>query len=224
MDSSKLLSSYIRHMMIDNRSSVWISQREGRTKDGDDKTQVTVLKMLSLSSEKNIIENLAELEIVPLSISYEYEPCDILKATEIHDKLTKKFYFKTPKDDLRSMLTGILGQKGHIHFSFGKPITERIRKLNSNDNRNEILKQVAAMLDEQIYKNYKLWPVNYIAYDVQNNSKNFIDKYTQSDKEEFLTFIDRKLSKVKSDPNLIENFLMNIYSNPVKNKLTTNSA
>ncbi len=216
-DQSALLSSYIRHMLIDKKSSVWISQREGRTKDGDDKTQVTVLKMLAMSFDKSLAEGFSDLNIIPVSISYEYEPCDILKAVEIQSKLTNRFFFKTPKDDLKSMLTGILGQKGHIHFSFGKPLKEELLSLDKIETKNEQLKHLATIIDEQIYKNYKLWTVNYIAYDVLNNSNTFTEHYTPDDKAAYINYIDRKLAKSKGDKNLLENFLIGMYANPVKN-------
>ena len=216
-DQSMLLSSYIRHMITEMNSSVWISQREGRTKDGDDKTQITVLKMIAMSTDKPFVEAFTELNIVPVSISYEYEPCDILKAVELHNKLTSRFNFKTAKDDLNSMLTGILGQKGRIHFSFGKPLGENLSALKNVENKAEQFKQLAAMIDEQIFKNYKLWPVNYIAYDVLNKSKTFVDHYSTEDKNAFITYMDRKLNKAKGDIDMLESFLIGIYANPVKN-------
>jgi 1-acyl-sn-glycerol-3-phosphate acyltransferase len=216
-DQSMLLSSYIRHMLIDKKSSVWISQREGRTKDGDDKTQATVLKMLAMSAEKPFVENFTELNIIPVSISYEYEPCDMLKAIEMQSRLTKRFYIKTAKEDLKSMLTGLLGQKGRIHFSFGKPIKDELLPFEKLENKTDQFRQLASLIDEQIYRNYKLWPVNYAAYDLQNNSKTFTKYYTNEDKCDFINYVDRKLNKTKGDLQLIENFLIGIYANPVKN-------
>ena len=216
-DQSKLLSSYIRNMLIDSKSSVWISQREGRTKDGDDKTQTTVLKMLAMSMEKPFVEGFSELNIIPVSISYEYEPCDMLKAIEMQSRLLKSFYFKTAKEDLKSMLTGLLGQKGRIHFSFGKPIHDELIPLGKIENKLDQFRQLASLIDEHIYRNYKLWPVNYAAYDVQNKSKSFTNFYTNEDKCDFINYVDRKLSKTKGDLHLLENFLYGIYANPVKN-------
>lgn len=212
-----LLSSYIRHKMVDKKSSVWILQREGRTKDGDDKTQATVLKMLAMSTEKSFVEGFSELNIIPVSISYEYEPCDVLKATEMQSRLLKRFYIKTAREDLKSMLTGLLGPKGRIHYSFGKSIREDIIRIGKTENKTEQFRQLASLIDEKIYKNYKLWPVNYAAYDVQNNSKTFAKYYTHEDKADFINYIDRKLTKTKGDLQLLENFLIGIYANPVKN-------
>lgn len=217
LDQSKLLSSYIREVITKKKSSVWISQREGRTKDGDDKTQITVLKMLSMSTNKSLIDGFKELNILPVSISYEYEACDILKAIEVHDKIIKRFYIKTAKDDLKSMLTGLVGQKGRIHLSIGKPLNPALDQLEKIENKADQYKQLASMIDEQIYKNYKLWPVNYIAYDVLNKSKTYKDKYTTEEKSEFITYIYRKLNKCKGDTDMLESFLIGIYANPVKN-------
>jgi 1-acyl-sn-glycerol-3-phosphate acyltransferase len=216
-DQSMLLSSYIREVITKKRTSVWMSQREGRTKDGDDKTQQTVLKMLAMSTDKAFAEGFSELNILPVSISYEYEACDILKAIEMRDKLLKTFNFKTAKDDLKNMLTGLMGQKGRIHFSFGKPINESLGQFARIENKAEQYRQLAVLIDEQIYKNYRLFPVNYIAYDVLNKSNIFRDKYSQEEKAEFINYIYRKLSKVKDDSGLLESFLIGIYANPVKN-------
>ncbi|MBP7497592.1 MAG: 1-acyl-sn-glycerol-3-phosphate acyltransferase [Bacteroidales bacterium] len=219
-DQSKILSSYIRYIINEQKDSVWISQREGRTKDGDDKTHSAVLKMLSLSSNKPIVSSFEELNILPVSISYEYEPCDFLKATETYKKLINNSYKKTPKEDLKSMITGIVAQKGRIHFNFGKALKPELKTLSNIDNKPEQLRQIALMIDDNIYANYKLWETNYIAYDLLNKTNSFADKYSEKAKDAFASYIDKIVRMMKEESLLIEDFLLEIYANPVKNILS----
>ena len=170
MESSRRLSSYIRYTLNKKKHSIWIAQREGRSKDGNDRTQVSLLKMLNISGEQSIPENFKELRLVPVSISYEYDPCDYLKAFEFYKKQVDPDYQKTQNDDLRHMGTGLRGRKGRVHFSFGEPVGEEIYVIDALTVKNDQFAALADMIDQHVHKNYHLWPGNYIAWDLVNHS------------------------------------------------------
>jgi hypothetical protein len=216
---SQKLSAYIRHTIIEKNVSVWIAQRNGRTKDGFDLTQTGLIKMLNLSSKKSFAESMKDLRIVPLCISYEYEPCDDLKVQELYLSSLHSKYVKAPGEDLNSIVTGIKQHKGRIHMAVGKPIFSELDEIEkSTGNENEKIKQLVSLIDEQLYTNYKLWPVNYIANDIANNSDEFTSKYTSAEKENFINYINTKISKLKGDEQTLFNLFINMYSNPVKAK------
>jgi len=214
--NSKRLSAYMRYAITKKNTSLWIAQRKGRTKDGNDKTEPGLLKMLNISGTGNFIENFTKLNIVPLTISYEYEPCDILKVKELYYSL-KAPYKKSPGEDLNSIITGITQQKGRIHLSIGKPINDKLFEIEERAD-NDKINQLARMIDKQIYENYKLWKTNYIAYDILYNEKKHINKYTSEDKETFKNYISKQLNNIKGDKKILENIFLNIYANPVENK------
>ncbi len=216
LQSSKLLSEYIRYNLTQRNSSVWIAQREGRSKDGDDRTQTSLLKMLNLSGDKTFAENFKELQIVPLSISYEYDPCDYLKAHEFLLKKQNPEYKKTQEDDLKHMGAGIKGRKGRVNFKAGTPLNGELDALNSLD-KNEQVNKLAEIIDEQIHNNYKLWPGNFIAADIINNSSKYADKYTKDDLNTFNEYIEEHISRLNTDAKFIKDSLMGMYANPVKN-------
>jgi 1-acyl-sn-glycerol-3-phosphate acyltransferase len=222
---SQKLSAYIRHTITEKNVSVWIAQRNGRTKDGNDLTQTGLIKMLNLSGKKNFSESVKELRIVPLSISYEYEPCDDLKIQELYLSSLHSKYVKAPGEDLNSIITGIKQPKGRIHMHVGKPILSELDELDKIPNENDKIKQLVNMIDEQLYTNYKLWPVNYIAADIANNSTENSLKYTPEEKEQFIGYINQKVSKLKGDEQTLFNMFINMYANPVKAKkqVTINS-
>lgn len=212
--SSLLLSEYIRAKISENSSSIWIAQRNGRTKNGIDLTEQGLLKMLDMSGKGDFMSDFSQLNIVPISISYEYEPCDILKARETFIS-SKQKYIKSPGEDLNSILTGIMQYKGDIHVHFGD-------KLNSNEihncsllEKNERYKSLSEVIDNKIYQGYKLWPNNKIAYDLVNNSTLFNNEYSSSQKDKFIEYIDSKLLDISTDKSEIKDRLLNIYSNPV---------
>jgi len=213
---SQKLSAYIRHTITEKNVSVWIAQRNGRTKDGYDLTQTGLIKMLNLSGKKSFSENIKELKIVPLSISYEYEPCDHLKVQELYLSSLHSKYVKAPGEDLNSIITGIKQPKGRIHLAIGKPILEEAEELEKIPNENERIKQLVNIIDEQLYTNYKLWPVNYIAADLQRGSSENASKYTAAEKEEFIAYIRQKVTGLKGDEQTLFNMFVNMYSNPVK--------
>lgn len=215
---SQKLSAYIRHTIIDKNVSVWIAQRNGRTKDGNDMTQTGLIKMLNMSGGKNFSESIRNLKIVPLSISYEYEPCDDLKVQELYLSSLHSKYVKAPGEDLNSILTGIMQPKGRIHMTVGKPIENELSEIEKIGNENEKIKTLVNIIDEQLYANYKLWPVNYIANDIANESTEFSSHYSEKEKEDFINYIKQKIKKLTGDEQSLFNLFINMYANPVKTK------
>lgn len=218
-DISRQLSAYIRHVILDKNTSVWIAQRNGRTKEGHDLTQTGLLKMLSLSGENGFKKNFEELNIVPLTISYEYEPCDALKVQESYLSSLHSKYVKAPGEDLNSILTGIKQPKGKIHVAFGKPIQEELVNIDKNSNENDKIKNLASCIDKQIYQNFKLNPVNYIAYDLLQQTTIFENNYSSEEKNLFLNYIDSKIKTMTGEIDVLKNLFLSLYANPVINKL-----
>lgn len=219
---SRKLSAYIRHTIVDKKTSVWIAQRNGRTKDGLDSTQTGLLKMLNISGSGNFEENYAPLKIVPLTISYEYEPCDVLKAKELYLSSLHTKYKKTQDEDLNSIITGIKQQKGRIHMAVGTPIAEELKSDSSLTNENEKTKRLASLIDRQIYMNYKLWPTNYIAADLLNNTNTYRVNYTDNEKNNFINYMSKSLSNVEGDLDALKQLFLKIYANPVYSKAQVN--
>jgi len=215
--SSKVLSAYIRHTITSGEGSVWIAQREGRTKNGLDITEQGLLKMFDMSGDKSFVENFSELKIVPVSISYEYEPCDIRKAREVLISREKK-YVKKPKEDMHSILTGIKQKKGHVHIHFDKPLSEETLQIAADCQRNDRYQFLMSEMDKVIISNYKLWNTNYMAYDWMEGTERFTDKYTPEDMKAFKKYIERQLNKVEITLNRdqLRDVLLHIYGNPVK--------
>jgi hypothetical protein len=220
LSSSIQLSSYIQHTLLENNQSVWIAQREGRAKDGNDKTNPGVLKMFALSSTApSLIDFYKNMNITPVSVSYEYDPCDELKIAELIAKEKGETYVKAPNEDVQHMVRGIQGQKGNIKIVFANTINDRFDEFSEITNRNEIIKRIASIIDKEIYLNYHLWVTNYIAYDILNNSTQFKAEYTEDEKEAFVMYMKDKLAIVnQSNPDAERLFLL-MYANPVKNKL-----
>jgi hypothetical protein len=215
--ASKKLSEYIRRDITLKNTSVWIAQREGRTKDGDDKTQLAVLKMLNLSNIKEFTEGFKELRIVPLSISYEIEPCGISKVAELYKKQTEGFE-KTQEDDLRSMGEGLIRPKGHVHFGFGEPIISQIDSFASEETLSTQIEKLANHIDQQIYSNFKLWSNNYIAEDILNNTTNNTHQYSQEQYARFVAMLDEAVSLIPGDAETIRTMFLQMYVNPILNK------
>ncbi|TVZ52115.1 1-acyl-sn-glycerol-3-phosphate acyltransferase [Dokdonia sp. Hel_I_53] len=211
--SSRLLSQYIKHLLVSERS-VWVAQREGRTKDGLDKTQQGVLKMITMARGKMpLMQYLKELNIIPVAISYEYDPTDILKVPELIAKQENHPYIKTENEDFNSILKGALGNKRNIHIA-ATSIPDRVYEdiENSRASDNDQLQAFATALDKVIWENYKLWPTNYIAYDIYHKS----DKYRNEYDEKELRHFERRLEvRVNiENKNEVESFLL-MYANPV---------
>lgn len=214
--SSQVLSKYIRECITSGRSSIWIAQREGRAKDGIDTTEQGLLKMLDMSGTADFTTNFEELNIVPLSISYEYEPCDILKARERLISRTQK-YVKGSREDLISIMTGIEQQKGNIHLNIGSPLTHDEIEAASCCNKNDRYQAIRHAVDVRIIEGYKLWKTNYIGYDMVNHTFKYRDKYTPEDVAQFTDYVEHQLDKVEKSlcrADLRDIFLR-IYANSV---------
>lgn len=216
LQSSKLLSEYIKYLLTEGRS-VWVAQREGRTKDGHDVTQQGVLKMITMAKGKMpLMEYIRQLDIKPVAISYEYDPTDILKIPELVAKEENLPYVKTSNEDFNSILKGALGNKKHIHISCGaiEPETyDRIEEEEQSD--NDKLQRFAQVLDAQIYKNYKLWPSNYVAYDLYHNTTTYSNYYDDKEKRQFERRLERRVDTTIQLE--VDSFLL-MYANPVINR------
>lgn len=222
LEVSKVLSAYIRHTIVDTKESIWIAQREGRAKDSDDRTQPSILKMLNMSGKGDVVSNLMELNIFPVAISYEFDPCDYLKAKEFQQKRDDPNFVKSQRDDLLSMETGILNNKGRVHFSLASPINDQLAQLDRTLDKNELINRIAGIIDKEIYKHYRFYPCNYVAYDMLTNTRRFSDHYGLSDKKQFEAYLQGQLDKIVL-PNKDEAFLrtkiLEMYTNPLKNHL-----
>ena len=220
LEVSYTLSAYIHHTIKETKESIWIAQREGRAKDSNDRTQPSVLKMLNMAGDKDILSNLASLNIVPVSISYEYDPCDYLIAKELKLKRDNPDYHKTQQDDLLNMETGILGNKGRVHFTIGNRINDRLAELDHNKDKNELFAKVANIIDKEIYRLYRFYPCNYVSYDLLHGTRRFSDHYGLKDKKVFEAYLQGQLDKIDI-PNKDEAFLrtkiLEMYTNPLKN-------
>lgn len=223
LESSQLMSRYIHYSITEKKENVWMAQREGRAKDSSDLTQDSVLKMLALGGEGTIVERLRELNIVPLTISYEYDPCDYLKAQEFQQKRDNPSWKKSKQDDLDNMRTGIFGFKGHVHYHTGTPVNQWIDELKDMP-KTEIFKEIASRLDTAIHSGYMLYPINYIAYDELNGTKTFCKRYSKHDKRMFNKYLCEQLAKVKMtnpDEAFLRERILTMYANPVINKMQT---
>ena len=221
LKSSMLMSQYIHYAVNQKHENIWIAQREGRAKDSSDTTQESVLKMLAMGSEEeNPIEQLRDLNIVPLTISYEYDPCDYLKATEFQLKRDNPAYKKSKADDENNMREGIWGFKGSIHYEAAPCINTWLDELKDLP-KNEFFTEVAHRIDQQIHAGYKLFPGNYVAADLLNNSSEFASFYTEAQKQQFLSYLQQRLDKIEienKDEAFLRERMLTMYANPVFNK------
>lgn len=216
--SSKLLSQYIAKNLLQDGRSVWLAQREGRTKDGNDVTQQGVLKMLALGCEKGVevMDYFKSLKIVPVAISYEFDPTDKLKMPELMAKYYEKEYIKSTNEDFNSILRGLTGLKKRIHISLGDVLDVELDEIrDSGMPQNKQLQQLAKVVDNKIYENYMLWPSKYIAYDLLNRTNKYLAHYTEKEKRQFERRIDRRVEPYNHVA--LKNFLL-MYANPVINK------
>ncbi|MGD9329377.1 MAG: 1-acyl-sn-glycerol-3-phosphate acyltransferase [Cyclobacteriaceae bacterium] len=216
---SQRLSNYIKKTIIDDKESVWIAQREGRAKDGNDITQVSLLKMLAYGGEESRFEYLKSLNFLPTAISYEFDPCDILKVRESIAKEKNLHYEKNEKEDEISMVTGLTGFKGRIHISIGNVIQNEFDEILHHETPKEQFSALAAIIDEQIQSNIKLWPTNYIAYDLLMGIDSFNEEYTDEEKQKYIQYIEARLVQNKMYDPEGRARLLSIYANPVKNKI-----
>jgi len=218
LQSSKNLSEYIGHLLQHENRSVWIAQREGRTKDGNDATNPGVLKMLAMGSdEANLMDYFKKIKIVPVSISYEYDPTDVLKIPQLIAETNNEVYVKEKNEDFMTLLSGIMGQKKRIHIHIGDVLDKEIDTIkNELDNNNKQIQALALAIDDSILKSYKLWPTNFIAYDILNKSTTYADRYTENEKSLF----ERRLEmRIDAENPVALQGLLDMYANPVVNQL-----
>jgi hypothetical protein len=216
--SSRHLSDYIRYTLTDKKQSVWIAQRNGRTKDGDDHTDQGIIKMFCMSCPEDKIKALSDLHIVPVSISYEWESCDVMKAIELYESRLEK-YIKKPGEDLTSILTGIIQHKGRVNFTLGDEITEDDLIQYDSCTNNDYHRLVAQLLDERINGAYKLYPNNYVAHDIRHGQTRFAAYYTPSDKMKFMKYMECLNDYDVDDIDILKDLFLGIYANPVSNKI-----
>ena len=221
LEASALMSRYMHFAMKEKHENLWIAQRQGRAKDSNDRTQDSVLKMMAMAGEGDVTERLKELNIVPLAISYEYDPCDFLKAKEMQQKRDSETFKKSQADDLTNMQTGIFGYKGRVHFQTGPCINEELEALRGLP-KTEVFTQVSTLIDKHIHRNYRLYPGNYVACDLLNGTETFAGKYTPEEKKRFEAYLQKKLDLIQL-PNKDEDFLrqriLTMYANPAINHL-----
>ena len=223
LGSSKLLSEYMCHLLKEENRSVWIAQREGRTKDGNDATHQGVLKMIGMAcNEDSMMDYFKKLRIVPVSISYEYDPTDKLKMPQLMAKLSDEQYIKDKNEDFVNLMSGVVGQKKRIHLHVGDVLSTEIDAIkNETTNVNKQVQLLAKAIDKQIIANYKLWPTNYIAYDLLHKTNRFEAEYTDKEKQVFLRRLELKVDK--ENAAMVDTFL-EMYANPVVNKFNINHA
>lgn len=222
LESSARLSRYIHFAIAEKQESVWIAQREGRAKDSNDRTQDSLLKMLAMGGEGDVVDRLKSLNIVPVSISYEYDPCDFLKAKEFQQKRDSADYKKSTVDDLKNMETGLFGYKGRVHFKTGECLNEILGTLDRTLPKPELLMQLSAWIDKQIHRNYSLYPGNYIAADLLSGDYCFADKYTEEEKNNFTEYVSRQMEKIdlaNKDVGFLYEKMLQMYANPLLNYL-----
>ena len=227
--SSQLMSRYIHYAVTEKRENIWIAQREGRAKDSSDHTQDAVLKMLAMGAKvdanSSLTAHLSPLNIVPLTISYEFDPCDYLKAQEFQQKRDNPSFKKSRQDDLDNMKTGIFGYKGRVHYHCGTPINQWLDELKDLP-RNEFFATLSQRMDNEIHRGYRLYPCNYIALDLLTNTKNFSNHYTDADMQRFEQYLAGQMAKItlpNKDEAYLRERLLTMYANPVRNQLSAKS-
>jgi len=221
--SSQLMSKYIHYAVNTKKENIWIAQREGRAKDSDDRTQESVLKMLAMGGEGKPYEQLADLNIVPLTISYEYDPCDYLKAKEFQQKRDNPRFKKSRQDDLDNMRVGIFGYKGRVHYHCAAPVNARMKELaDKNLPKNDFYRALAEQIDSQIHAHYRIYPNNYIALDRLNGNNANASHYTKADEERFNQYLEGQLAKIDlpdKDVAFLTERMLTMYANPLRNWL-----
>ena len=224
LESSKRLSAYIAKTISENQS-IWIAQREGRAKDSNDRTQESLLKMLNMFGEDSFIDNLAKLNICPLSISYEYDPCDYLKAKEMQQKRDNSCFKKNPQDDLLNIQTGVMGYKGSVVYEITGSINNELKKIAlETSSRNEQITLVTELIDKRIHANYNIFVNNKIAFDAIKEGKHFTNEYSPIEKLDFERYLSLQIAKIEienKDEAFLRVKLLEMYANPLINKLNT---
>ncbi len=225
MRSSQLMSHYIHYAVTKKRENIWIAQREGRAKDSDDRTQDSVLKMLAMGGmdgeHPQLVNSFEELNIVPLTISYEYDPCDYLKAQEFQLKRDNPGFKKSKQDDLDNMKTGIMGYKGRVHYHCAAPVNTWLGELRDLP-RNEFYPMLSSRIDSELHRHYRLYPCNYLALDMLDGSTEHQKYYTESDRQRFEQYLSGQLDKISipnKDVPFLRERMLTMYANPLRNYL-----
>ncbi len=224
--SSSRLGRYMHFAVGQKRENIWIAQREGRAKDSNDRTQDSVLKMMAMGGEGSITERLQALHIVPTAISYEYDPCDYLKAKEFQMKRDVRGFRKSQQDDLDNMRIGLYGYKGRIHFQTGTCLDEWLGTLDPNTPKTEIFTRIATHIDSEIHRNYRLYPGNYVAADLLQGTREYTDRYTTDDADRFETYLQGQMKKIEMehpDYDFLRERMLTMYANPVFNQRAAQS-
>ncbi len=226
LESSARMSRYIHYTITQKKQSIWIAQREGRAKDSNDHTQESVLKMMAMGGEGDLISRLMEINIVPLSISYEYDPCDFLKARELQLRRDMEDYKKTTQEDLMSMETGLFGYKGRVHFQMGACINDTLEGMDRTLPKQELFNRISAIIDRRIHSNYRIYSGNYVAYDWLKGTNEFERHYTAEEKRRFMEYIEGQLGKIDvpgKDETFLREKLLLMYANPLINYIAARS-
>jgi hypothetical protein len=225
--AAKKLSAYIHHAILEKQESVWIAQREGRAKDSSDHTQESLVKMLAIAGEGSFMEKIKEINLMPVSISYEFDPNDYLKAREFLLRRRNPDFKKSQRDDLFSMETGLLQFKGRVHFQMTPRINNKLDEIGEFADINTSAKYVGWVIDQAIHRSYEIFPVNYIAYDMLHGTTRFSGKYTELERKETEEYFENQLNKVDVENVTVEErkfmlgMMLTMYANPLKNKLKT---
>lgn len=223
--AAKHLSAYIRYAMLEKHESIWIAQREGRAKDSSDTTQDSLVKMLALGSQGTFMERIKELNIMPVCISYEYDPNDYLKAREFLMKRRDPHFKKSQRDDLFSMETGLLQFKGKVHFQLTPRINARIDEIGNFRDNNTSARYVSRIIDNAIHRSYETFAINYVAFDELEHTKRFESKYTEAERVQFMEYIESQIERMEVDDmtdeerEYVRTLILTMYANPLKNKL-----
>lgn len=220
--ASKRLSEYMHFVIAEKNDNVWIAQREGRAKDSNDRTQEAILKMMVMGGEGSIIDRLKQLHLVPLAISYEYDPCDYLKAAELQARRDNPCWQKGPMDDVTSMQTGIMGYKGYIHYQCADCIDSYLDTIPADTPKTELFCLIADHIDRQIFAGYRLYPNNYVALDLLHGDSAHADHYTAEDKAQFEAYLKGQLDKIEmegKDDAYLREQMLKMYANPAINQM-----
>lgn len=220
--ASKRLSEYMHFVIAEKHDNVWIAQREGRAKDSNDRTQEAILKMMVMGGEGSIIDRLKQLHLVPLAISYEYDPCDYLKAAELQARRDNPSWQKGPMDDVTSMQTGIMGYKGYIHYQCADCIDSYLDTIPADTPKTELFRLIADHIDRQIFAGYRLYPNNYVALDLLHGDSAHADHYTAEDKAQFEAYLKGQLDKIEmegKDDAYLREQMLKMYANPAINQM-----
>lgn len=223
--SAKKLSAYIHHALLEKHESVWIAQREGRAKDSSDRTQESLIKMLAMGGEGSFMERLKEVNLMPVCISYEFDPNDYLKAKEFLMRRRDPNFKKSQRDDLFSMETGLLQFKGRVHFQLTPRINPKLDQIGDFKDNNTAAKYVGCLVDQGIHRSYEIFPINYVAFDLLHNTARFSRHYTDEDKNKVEDYIEAQLDKVDvpdltaEERGYMREMMLLMYANPLKNKL-----